>query len=76
LFGLPPERLNSYADDVNAVTAEQVRAAADQYLDPARADLVVVGDANTFWNGLRQRRPTAERINIDQVNFDTETLHY
>jgi zinc protease len=74
-FGLPPQRLNTYVADVNAVTAEQVREAAHRYLDPAGADLVVVGDAQYFYDGLRQRRPNAERIPIMEFNLDREALH-
>jgi zinc protease len=74
LFGLPPERLNSYAADVNAISADQVRAAADRYFDPARADLVVAGDAQVFWDQLHRRRPNAERIPVDDLNLDNESL--
>jgi zinc protease len=75
LFGLPPERLGAYVSDVTAVTPEQARAAAERYFDPARADLVVVGDADTFYADLRRLKPNAERINIDDLNLDSETLH-
>ncbi len=75
LFGLPLERLGAYVSDVTAVTPEQARAAADRYFDPARADLVVVGDADTFYADLRRLKPNAERINIDDLNLDTEALH-
>jgi|CXWL01.1.fsa_nt_gi zinc protease len=74
LFGLPPEQLNRYAADVNAITAEQVRAAANASLDPARADLVVAGDAQVFWQDLRRRRRNAERIAVDDLNLDAESL--
>jgi zinc protease len=74
LFGLPPERLQTYVADVGNVTPEQVVAAANTYFDPARADLVVVGDANVFYNGLRRIRRNAERIPVTELNLDTETL--
>ncbi|GAM98340.1 hypothetical protein U91I_01973 [alpha proteobacterium U9-1i] len=74
LFGLPLERLSSYADDVNAISADQVRAFADRHYDPARADVVVVGDAQIFWSGLRRQRRTAERIPVDDLNLDSESL--
>jgi|CXWL01.1.fsa_nt_gi zinc protease len=74
LYGLPPERLNSYVADVSSVTAEQVRAAGQRYFDPARADLVVAGDAQIFYDGLRRIRPNAERIPAANLNLDDETL--
>jgi zinc protease len=74
LYGLPPERLNTYVADVTAVTPEQAQAAARRYFDPALADLVVVGDAQHFYSGLRRVRRNAERIPIDQLNLDRERL--
>lgn len=74
LYGLPPERLGTYVADVTAVTPEQARAAAARYFDPDRADLVVVGDAQHFYAGLRRVRPNAERIPVTELNLDSETL--
>jgi predicted Zn-dependent peptidase len=44
-FGLPFDYWNSYVDNVKAVTAEQVKAAAQTHLRPADAIYLVVGDA-------------------------------
>ena len=74
LFGLPPERLNTYVSDITAVTPEQARAAAARYYDPARADVVVVGDAQHFFDGLRRVRRNAERIPASELNLDDESL--
>jgi zinc protease len=74
LYGLPPERLGTYVSDITAVTPEQARAAAQRYFDPARADLVIVGDAQHFFDGIRRARPNAERIPADQLNLDRESL--
>jgi zinc protease len=74
LFGLPPERLGTYIADVSSITPEQARAAAARYFDPDRADLVVVGDARHFFDGLRRVRPNAERIAVSDLNLDREAL--
>jgi zinc protease len=74
LYGLPPERLNTYVADVSSVTPEQARTAAARYFDPARADLVVVGDAQHFYEGLRRVRPGTERIAVGDLNLDDESL--
>ena len=74
LYGLPPERLGTYVSDITAVTPAQARAAAQRYFDPARADLVIVGDAQHFYDGIRRARPNAERIPADQLNLDRESL--
>jgi hypothetical protein len=71
---LPPERLNTYVADVAAVTPDAARAAAARYFDPARADLVVVGDAQHFLSGLRRVRRNVERIPVDELNLGRESL--
>lgn len=74
LFGLPPSDLADYVADVAAVTPEAVQAAAQRHFDPARADLVVVGDAAQFGDALAARRPGAERIAADALDLDSEAL--
>ena len=74
LYGLPPERLNSYVADVSAVTPAQAQAVAARYFDPERADLVIVGDAQHFYSALRRARPNAERIPVTELNLDNEAL--
>ncbi len=73
-FGLPLDKLNSYSADVSAVTPEQAAAAAKAYYDPAKADLVVVGDAAVFFDKIKSKRTGIERINIEELNLDSETL--
>jgi zinc protease len=73
-FGLPLDKLQSYSADVGAVTAEQAANAAKTYFDPAKASLIVVGDAQQFWNSLRSKRAGFEKIGIDKLNLDSATL--
>jgi zinc protease len=75
LYGLPLSRLNSYVDDVNAVTAAQVRAAGSRYFDPDRVDLVIAGDADIFYSALRRRHRNAERISVQDLDLDSAALH-
>jgi zinc protease len=75
LYGLPLDRLQTYVADIEAVTPAAVRAAGARYFDPTRADLVVVGDADAFYDALRRTRPRLERIKIDQLNLDGPELH-
>jgi zinc protease len=73
-FGLPLTKLQSYAQDIEAVTAEQATAAAKAHFDPAAASLVVVGDAAVFGSKLKAKYPQLETIAIDKLNLDSATL--
>ena len=73
-FGLPLEKLQTYAADINAVTAEQAAAAAKAHFDPANATVIVVGDAAQFWDKVKDKRPGMERLNINKLNLDSATL--
>jgi zinc protease len=73
-FGLPLDKLQTFAADIQAVTPEQMAAAARAHFDPARASLVVVGDGAVFGSKLKARFPKLEQIPIDQLNLDSATL--
>ncbi len=73
-FGLPLEKLQTYSSDIAAVTAEQAGAAARNYFDPAKATLVVVGDAAKFWDDVKAKRGGMERINIEKLKLGSPTL--
>ncbi len=65
LYGLPADYLNTYRDNVNAITVEDVRRVANKYIQPDRMSIVIVGDAGEI---LEQARDLAADIEI----FDTE----
>ncbi len=73
-FGLPLEKLQSYSNDINAVTAEQAQAAAKAYFDPSKATIVVVGDAQKFWADVKGKRDGMERLPVSKLNLDSPTL--
>lgn len=65
LYELPDDYLQTYRDNIEAVTLEDVQAVAKKYIHPDDLAIVVVGDAQDV---LAQARSYAERIDI----FDTE----
>ena len=65
LYGLPDDYLQTYRDNVNAVTLDDVHAAANKYVLPDQMAIVIVGDAEEV---LPQARGYASDIEI----FDTE----
>lgn len=53
-FGLPDDYWDTYPNRIAAVTQEQVQAAAKKYLDPARLQIVVVGDPTKVSDVLKK----------------------
>lgn len=65
LYGLPSDYLQTYRDNVNAVTSDDVQRVANEHLYPDTLAIVIVGDAGEI---LPQVREYASKIEI----FDTD----
>ncbi|MDI1243471.1 MAG: pitrilysin family protein, partial [bacterium] len=65
IYGLPADYLQSYRDNVAAVTADEVQRVAQEHLHPDALAIVIVGDAGEI---LPQVREYASKIEV----FDTE----
>jgi zinc protease len=52
VYGLPEDFWDTFVERVNAVTSEEVQAAAGRHLDPDASLIVVVGDASKVRAGL------------------------
>jgi zinc protease len=74
LQGVDLGEINRYSPSVEAVTSDQVKAMADQVLDPARATLIIAGDAKAFSAALKAKYPQAEIIAADKLNLESPTL--
>ena len=74
LHDLPMSDLADYAGRVNAVTPEDVQAAAGRALAVDGISLVIVGDASLFIDDLRAAYPDVEVIPLDQLNLDSAAL--
>jgi zinc protease len=53
-FNLPADYWDKYPERLMAITKEQVQTAAVKYLDPARLQIVAVGDGSKIGDGLKQ----------------------
>lgn len=53
VYRLPEDYFGRYVANVQAVTAEAVRTAAERYIQPARFAVVVVGDRKVIEPGIR-----------------------
>ncbi len=65
LFGLPEDYLQTYRENVEAVTARDVKRVANLHIRPEEMAVVIVGDAGEV---LPQARPFADSVEI----YDTE----
>jgi zinc protease len=60
VYGLPSDYLTTYRDRINALSAGDVQQAAQKYIQPDKAAIVVVGDADKLRDGLKAIAPVSE----------------
>ncbi len=65
LYGLPVDYLQTYRENIEAISTEDVQRVAQKYIQPDAVAIVIVGDASDV---LPQARSYSEQIDI----FDTE----
>jgi zinc protease len=68
--GAPLSSLKSFAAAIDAVTAEDAAAAAKRYLDPAKANVVIAGDASVFAAAAKRDLPGATRTTAAELPLD------
>ena len=74
LYGVPLDEITRYTSRVEAVTPTQVQAFSARVLDPARASVIIAGDAKVFAAQLKAKRPDLEVIPVDKLDLDSPTL--
>jgi zinc protease len=65
LYDLPADYLQTYRDEINAISVDDVQRVAKEYLMPDRMVIVIVGDAEQI---LPQAQPYSDSVEI----FDTD----
>jgi predicted Zn-dependent peptidase len=65
MLDLPDDYLRTYRDQVSSVTTEEIQTAAQKYVTPGQAAIVIVGDAAEI---DEQIKPYSEKVEI----YDTE----
>lgn len=74
-YGLELKDLEQLRERVEAVTVDDLQAAAKQFIKPDRLSIVLVGDASKFVGQLRaQGFNEFERIPIDQLDLTAPAL--
>jgi zinc protease len=74
VYGVPLDELGRYLDNVQAVSAEQVRDFAKAHLGADGLVVVVAGDAKQFADALAAKRPRLERLEAAKLDLDSPTL--
>ncbi|HLZ75731.1 pitrilysin family protein [Phenylobacterium sp.] len=74
LYGVPLDEITRYTTRVEAVTPAQVQAFAARVLDPAKASVIIAGDAKTFAAALKAKRPDVEVIPVSELDLDKPSL--
>ena len=74
LYGVDLKEVGLYPEKIDAIRPDQARAAAGVAIDPARASLIVVGDARQFIDKLKLRFPDARVIEAADLNLDDPSL--
>jgi zinc protease len=74
LYGLGFDELNRYVNNVQSVTAADVKRFAASRLASQGASIVVVGDAKKFLPALKAKYPNVEVIPISELNFNNAAL--
>ena len=74
LQDVPASEIGRYDTDVRQVTPAEAQAFAQAALDPAGADLIVVGDAKLFAPALRAKYPQLELIQASDLDLDSPSL--
>ncbi len=72
--GLGPDEAMRFADALAGVSSDAASAAAQKYVDPAKATLVVVGDARQFLDDLRAIRGDIEVVAEDELDLSSASL--
>jgi zinc protease len=57
MYGFAADYWDKYSDRIMAITPAQVQAVAKKYLDPAKLQIVAVGDGSKIEAGLRKMGP-------------------
>jgi zinc protease len=72
--GIDLGEMNVFTSKVEAVTAGEVTAFAADVFDPARASVIIVGDARLFGEAIKTAVPGAVVIPLGELDLDSPTL--
>ncbi len=71
LYRLPDDYLETYRDNIAAVTADDVKRVAEKYIRPDQAAIVIVGDGGEI---LRQAGEYADSVEIFDIDGNPKSI--
>ena len=74
LYGLDADEIARFTQRIDAVTADQARAAATGAMDASRLSLVVAGDAKVFLPALKAKFPDLQVVEASALDLDSPGL--
>jgi zinc protease len=74
VYGVPLDEISLYTRKVEAVDAGQVQTFAKTRLDPAKASVIIAGDAKVFMPALKVALPNLEVAPAAALDLDSPTL--
>lgn len=74
VYGVPLDEVGLYTRKVEAVDASAVQAFARSRLDPAKASVIIAGDAKVFAPALAAKQPGLVVIPATELDLDSPTL--
>jgi len=74
LYGLSLDEINSYINNVQAISTADVQKFAGTRLDARTSNIIVVGNAKEFLPALQKQFPNVEVIPIAELDLNTALL--
>lgn len=74
LYGLSLAEINSYINNVQAVTAADVQRFATEHLGAKTVNIVIVGNSSVFLEALKKQYPNVEVIPFAELDLNSASL--
>ncbi len=71
LYDLPADYLQTYRDEISAISVDDVQRVAEKYLTPDKMAIIIVGDAEQI---LPQAQPYSDNVEIFDTNGNRRDL--
>jgi len=74
LYGLGLDEINRYINNVQAISAEDIKNFASKTLDAKTSNIIIVGNAKAFLPELQKKYPNVEVISVSDLDLNTALL--